>query len=430
MKVKVTIGLLLIVAMILPGLSVFGQDSTEMRIIWWGSQSRHDRTIEVIEMYEGLNPDLDIVFEFAGWGDYWTVINTQAAGGELPCIIQQDYRFLTEWQSRDLIVPLDEFIESGVIDTTDIPESNLTAGRIDGDLYGFNLGNNSQTIILDVDRFEEAGVDLPPDNWTWTDFEEISQAIYEGTGVWSIGPTLDEIALWAALYIGQGEWVYSEDGTAIGYEDDQPFIDYLNMIMRLQETGAYASPAEAGEYVDVGPEGTPIVAGDAAMDYRWSNQVIAVTSASGDDRNFALAELPRPDGGQSQNYLKPSMFWSITSQCENPEEAAAFINYFVNDLDANDVLFAERGVPVSTAVLEHLTPQLSALEAEMFAFVASMAEEGSPVPPADPAGAGAFLNDVYRPLVIDPILFGQVTPEEGMAILRAEGGAVLAAANE
>jgi multiple sugar transport system substrate-binding protein len=166
------------------------------------------------------------------------------------------------------------------------------------------------------------------------------------------------------------------------------------------------------------------------MDYRWSNQVIAVTSASGDDRNFALAELPRPDGGQSQNYLKPSMFWSITSQCENPEEAAAFINYFVNDLDANDVLFAERGVPVSTAVLEHLTPQLSALEAEMFAFVASMAEEGSPVPPADPAGAGAFLNDVYRPLVIDPILFGQVTPEEGMAILRAEGGAVLAAANE
>ena len=94
------------------------------------------------------------------------------------------------------------------------------------------------------------------------------------------------------------------------------------------------------------------------MDAVWSNQIVAVQSAAGEDRNFVLVHLPRPEGGQPSNYLKPSQFFSITKHAKHPEEAAKFINYFTNNIEANKVLLAERGVPISPKVNEALTPLL------------------------------------------------------------------------
>ena len=53
--------------LVLPAIFVAAQDQTQVRISWWGSQNRHDRTIATIELYEELNPDIDIVYEFQGW---------------------------------------------------------------------------------------------------------------------------------------------------------------------------------------------------------------------------------------------------------------------------------------------------------------------------------------------------------------------------
>src|SRR5688572_15451730 len=89
------------------GGTVLAQDAQEMRLVWWGSQNRHDRTIAVVEMYEAMHPEVDIVFEFANFNDYWTLMNTQAAGGELACVMQQDYAYLAEWARNGLLQPLD-----------------------------------------------------------------------------------------------------------------------------------------------------------------------------------------------------------------------------------------------------------------------------------------------------------------------------------
>lgn len=425
MNTKIRFGVLavLIVALLLPVVPAMGRDDT-LTITWWGSQDRHDRTIKVIEMYEAA-AGVDIEYEFSGWGDYWTRVTTQATGGELACVMQQDYRYITEWQSRGLLVSLEQYVESGLIDTTNIPEAALASGRVGDELYGFNLGNNSQTFLLDLDAFEAAGVDLPAWDWTWEDFESIANQLHEKLGVWALGPSLPDIALWASLYLGYGQNIYNADGTGLGYDDDQPLIDYYNMIIRLQESGAVPAQDEAAEFADVGPEGAPIVDGRAAMDYRWSNQIVAVAAAAGADRNFKLWTLPRPVDGQSQNYLKPSMFFSITSQCENPEEAARFINYFVNDLAANEVLFAERGVPVSSEVRAHLDSMLEPIQADMFSFLAAVAEDASPIQPPDPPGAADLRDNVYTPLFVEPVLFGQISIEEGVKILREEANLIL-----
>ncbi len=408
------------------GSVIRAQDAQELTVTWWGSQARHDRTIELIELFESEHPGLEITYEFSGWGDYWTRVNTQATGGNVACVMQQDYAYLTEWATRDLLMPLDELIESGAIDVSNVDQSVLDSGKVNGETFGISLGTNSQTFILDVDAFEAAGVELPAKDWTWEDFEEISNQIHEASGIWSIayGPWDDNMM--KSVLISSGQWLFSEDGSAIGITEPQVWFDHLARIKRLMDSGAIAPMEEQADIAAAGLEGSPIVEGNEAIRYQWSNQVVALTTAAGEDRNFILHPLPRVSEGQSANYLKPSMFFSITAGCPNPELAAEFINFATNDLEANDILFAERGVPISSEVREYLAEKVDPVTAQIFEFIAEVGEDASPVPLPDPAGWSDVNANVLYPQYIDQVLFGQTTPEEGYDFFVSESNSILA----
>jgi len=105
-----------------------------------------------------------------------------------------------------------------------------------------------------------------------------------------------------------------------------------------------------------------------------------------------------------------------------------FIDFFTNNVDANKVLMAERGVPVSSEVRAALEPLLDAPQKMMFDYIASIESSVSPIPPPDAPGHADLINNVYWPLVIDPFMFGQQSAEDAVRILREEANIVLAAA--
>ena len=431
---KINLLLIFMLAASLLSVAVVQAQTTELQIAWWGSQNRHDRTIQVIEMYEAAHPDVDIVYEFATFADYWPLMNTKAAGEQLPCIMQQDYAYLAEWSTRGLVIPLDPYYESGAIDTTNIDQSLLNGGLVGDGYYGISLGTNSQSIVMDLDAFEAAGVELPPQDWTWEQFEEVSTQLHEALGIYAIhvgqanvanNAGIEDVQFWKAYNLGYGLPVVAENGLELGYTDDAPTIEFFNMIRRMQEADVVADGEESAEWNNVGLEASAIVTQDTAMQYQWSNQVVAVYNGAGAERHFALWPLPRPEGGQSSNYLKPSQFFSITSQCETPEIAADFINFFTNDLTANEALFAERGVPISSVVREHLLPMLDAASAETFDFIERITADSSPIPLPDPPKWGDFAVNVYAALIANPLSYGQITPEDAAVMLRSEANAVL-----
>lgn len=421
--------LLSVVALLLiMGSAAFAQDVQQMRVVWWGSQARHDRTIAVVEMYETEHPEVDIVYEFANFNDYWTLMNTQAAGGELACVMQQDYAYLSEWARNGLLMPLDSFVESGAIDLSAADDVYIAGGRTDGQLFGVSLGTNSQSIIIDVDAFEAAGVELPALDWTWDDFEAIALQLHESLGTWAYGsPSLGDDQIWTAMMVSLGLTPFNEDGTALGFSDDQPIIDHFSRLLRLQEAGAIMTPEEASQYA-TGPENSPIVVGAAAMQYQWSNQVVAIFAAAGGERHLRLWPMPRPATAVgAANYLKPSMFFSISSTCAMPDVAADFINFFTNSVEANAILAAERGVPISSAIRESLLPTLDATGIETFTFLETVAEFASPIFPPNPPGYNDIRNNVWIPLFHDPVLYGQIPVEEGVTLFRSEAEAILSA---
>jgi ABC-type glycerol-3-phosphate transport system substrate-binding protein len=55
-----------------PAAAQTGGAPVELRVAWWGSQDRHNRTIKTIELFQKKYPNVKVTYEFAGWGDYWT----------------------------------------------------------------------------------------------------------------------------------------------------------------------------------------------------------------------------------------------------------------------------------------------------------------------------------------------------------------------
>jgi multiple sugar transport system substrate-binding protein len=403
------------------------QQPVELRLAWWGSQDRHDRTIKVIELFQKKYPHIKITYEFAAFNDYWTKMTTQAAGGGLPDVMQQDYAYISEWNSRGLLKPLDDYVKDGTLNFGDVSEDFLKGGRINDKLIAVNLGSNSQNWVLDVDAFKKAGVELPADNWTWADFEKTTLALHQKLGIWGHGAALTDNQLWKSLYLSLGEWSYSADGTTVGYKDDKPLVDHLNMTLRLQKAGAIPTRAEEiANYEGKSVEQLPMVTSKAAMEYFWSNQITAVWKAAGDNRTFKLVPLPRPAGGKSANYIKPSQFFSVTSQAKHPKEAAMFIDFFTNDLEANDILAAERGVPISSKVRDHLKPKLGKAQQEMFDYVARVSKDAQPIPPADPPGHTDIVSNIYTPQVVDQVRYERMAPDKAAAVLRQEATTILA----
>jgi multiple sugar transport system substrate-binding protein len=411
--------------LLLSAVSVLAQDTIELGVTWWGSQNRHDRTIAAIEMFEAENPGIDIVYEFSGWGDYWTRVNTQAAGGNIACVMQQDYAFVTEWATRGLLLPLDELYDSGAIDISNIDDAVIASGQVDGVSYALSLGTNSQTYILDADAFEAAGIELPAWDWTWDDFEAISNQFAED-GIWGMayGPWDDQSL--KSVLISSGQWMFNEDGTGLGIEDPAPLIEHMERIKRMMDAGAIAPMDMQPDLAAAGLEGSPIVTSAEGMRYQWSNQVVALSTAAGEGRNFVLYPLPRVADGVTPNYLKPSQFFSITEGCAHVDEAAQFINFVTNDLEANDILFAERGVPVSSVIREHLVDQVDPVTQLVFQYIEDISEVAVPVPSPDPAGWSDIVANVITPQFTDPVLFGMISAEEGYEIFAAEANNILA----
>ncbi len=402
----------------------------ELKAIWWGSQTRHEGTIKAIELYQQKNPNVSMVYEFANWNDYWTKVTTMAAGGQLPDVMQQDYAYVAEWQKRNLLHGLDEYVQSKVLDFSNVSDSLIASGRIDGKLYAVNLGSNSEAIVIDTDAFKQAGVALPKSDWTWDDFEKIVLQLHQKLGIYGHGPGLDNNQIWKNIYLGLGQWSYSMDGKSMGYTDDKPFANHLSMMLRLMKAGAIPTKQEAIATWGDGdnPEQTPIIQKKGAMQFAWSNQAFAINKASGEGRHFILMSLPRSKkGGPSPNYIKASQFFSVSNQSKVPQEAAKFINYITNDIDANKILMAERGVPISSAVRTALVPLVPPITQEVFNFVGWVAKEASPCPPPDPVKHTEIINNIYRPEVVEKVLMGVITPEEGARILRTRAAELLAA---
>ncbi|WP_163579234.1 ABC transporter substrate-binding protein [Gracilibacillus saliphilus] len=390
-------------------------DQVTLRIAWWGSQPRHDYTMEVIELYEEQNPNVTIEPEYASWDDYWQKLSPQAAANELPDIIQMDLSYISQYAENGQLADLEQFLGSE-IDDSNIAENTIEGGRINDGLYGFNLGSNALSFHYNPEILAEIGIDEIPETYSWDEYQEMAQQAVDAGYYFDNGMQAD---VFFNYYLRQnGARLYAEDGSGLGYDDDQLFVDFFTIIQEQVEAEATPTPDFLAQLA--GPEDDPVVLGDGVGIYQWSNQFVGLEDMS--EHAFAFA-TPPGENLEDGLFLKPSMYFSISENSEQKEAAAAFIDFWVNDVEANKLILGDRGVPVSSVVQEEIADDVSEAQQAVFDYVAWAEDNSTPMGAPDPAGAGEIIEQLTN--ISEQISYGEITPEEAAEYFRTQAESIL-----
>lgn len=384
-----------------------------LRMAWWGSQTRHDATNEVIKMYEAQHPEVNIEAEFYDFDSYFTKLDTLVAADDVWDIYQLGGNFP---KYSNHIEPLDAYIKNNTIDVSDTTDNFLTTTQdISGTQMGISIGTNTYGIAYDPALFQQAGLTEPTDNWTWDEWKQDCLTITEKLGIYG-SSKMDNFIAGVTVRASQAEKdanFFKKSNDGLGYTDTASFQDYLTIIKELTDANSYPDAGAIKEIKDI--EGDFLVTGDAAMTWVSSNQISSIVKAAG--REIKIAPVPRitKDGPYGMG-IQSSQQLCISKNSKQKEEAAKFINYFVNDIEANKILNGERGVPIMNKVREAVMEQADDSSRMIYDYVDKIGnfpkEDYNVISPDEKAE----IEDQYK-LLVEKVQYGDLTPEDAASQL-------------
>ena len=187
----------------------------------------------------------------------------------------------------------------------------------------------------------------------------------------------------------------------------------------VQQSGAIAPAATSEEIQAAGVEQSLVATNTGAMSAFWSNQLSALSNASG--RELELLRFPgETELDQPGMYLKAAMNYGVSSSSSPEKQAAAakLVDFLVNDPEAGELILSDRGLPVNNDVLEAIQDDLEASDQAAATFLTEVRGDLVASPSVPPAGAGSMPDIMLR--LASEVFFERITPQEAAERFEAE----------
>ncbi|WP_162160651.1 ABC transporter substrate-binding protein [Paenibacillus gorillae] len=388
------------------------QEPITLRMTYWAnSQLTVEKNEAVIRLFEQAYPNIRVKAEYF-WGDAYTGnLSVMAATNSLPDIIRIDYTDISEYIEKDLLLPLNTYIESNVIDLRSSHPVHNQGATVNGLTYGINIGNNALAMFYNPQLLKEAGVEPPGPDYTWEQYEADLRTIKQRTGVYGDTTlTFKHFQVWLRQ---QGKSLYNSSRTGLGYEDDELFVAFFRQQLRWMDEDLVSTAAleQSTRGLDDGafPKGLTAF---GAQTY-WSNQIDIMENQLG----FPIGLAMYPGSGDRGMYIKPSFYHGIARSSAHPDEAALFIDFFTNNIEAAKSLSGYFGLPYNPTVIASIKDSLSLTQRKVLDYLALVEQRGSPIDPPESA-AGAELVKLFNSLQRE-ILYKRITPERARPVSEA-----------
>lgn len=375
----------------------------KLRIVWWGSQARHDATLKALDAYTKTHPNVTFEPEFSGIDGYADKLATQASAKNAPDIIQMDPKWLAEYAGRNQLAELSKGIR-----TDDIDKSLLNSGKYKDKLYAIPLGNNANGMIYNKNAVDKLGITPPNDDWTWDQYFQFGKDAKAklDKGKYALMDATADYDTYTSYQVSQGKgYPITADGKF--NIDKETWLDFIKKYAELRKDGIVPPPDITTTDIEY----------DAKMDLMNNDTVLirrslaAIFPGYDSFKPGAYKLVKTPKGTQSGGWLKPSMFWSVSADSKNIEESKKFIDWFVNENEAADILTTTRGIPVSNKILAYLTPKFTAADKQQGELIKNVAPDAQPFNPGA-KGWSNFSSKDYKD-VGEQVLFGKISPEAG-----------------
>ncbi|MDR2176987.1 MAG: ABC transporter substrate-binding protein [Treponema sp.] len=320
-----------------------------IRWSFWGGESRIKNTQLVIDAFTEKTGIIVAAEPAPGTAEHFSKFKTQFVGGNAADIVQLggDFSNLQVDDVGTVLLSLDDFAKRGIIDLSKVDASAIAGGTEDGHLYALPLAANMPGIVYNKSLLEKTGAPLPKVSMTWDEFQAWLAAVKAKlpAGVYAFA---DNSANSDQSYFfgywcrdnGTSQW----DGVK-SYVTAADAQKYFDMWADMRAKGLIPPPETAADYAELNESNSSLIAGKAAACVLWSNQLVNYQRATSD--TLDLIEFPNA-AVTNTLWGQMSQMMGISKNSRNPEAAARFINYRVNDPSVWKVMGADPGVPVNS----------------------------------------------------------------------------------
>ncbi len=329
-------------------------DECTLRFSWWGGDDRHEATLEAIELWNELYPEIKITPEYGGWDGWTEKINTQISGGSAPDIMQINYDWLVNLSEDGLgFYNLDLLTEH--LDLSGYNEEILSFGKMNDRLNAITVSMSGRGLFYNSETYSKAGADYPQ---TWDELTGLgntfsSQDLYpldldiqSGGTAWYL----------AVVYVQQltGKTFISMDGE-LGFNADD-IKTALDFYKSLEENHVIRT---VGDRTDEDGnaalyQSAEFISGRVGGVLEWGSAVSKYEAVL-DEGVLECGPLLSDNSGNTDGWMiKPSLLYAISSETEYPDEAAAFMDFLLNNEQCAEILGTTRGIPASSYASDHL----------------------------------------------------------------------------
>src|SRR6478735_4470655 len=187
---------------------------------FWGNDVRAELYDEVLDAFHEEHPNITVNTSFLGFPEYWEKRQTEAAGGNLPDVMQFDYSYLRQYSENGLLLDLDPYL-GNIIDTEPLAENILGIGVVADTTYGIPTSTNAWGLYTNPKLLESAGVEEFPGG-SWEDYSDWMGEITDASGGAFYGGTdyTGRIQNFELQLRSEGSYLFSEDGEP-GFDEER-----------------------------------------------------------------------------------------------------------------------------------------------------------------------------------------------------------------
>ncbi|MFD2611412.1 ABC transporter substrate-binding protein [Paenibacillus gansuensis] len=381
-----------------------GKTPVNLRILWWGSQPRHDATLKALEAYTKKNPHVTFEPEYQAFDGYVDKLTTQAAARNTPDVFQMDAAWFNDWASSGRLADL------STVNTNEVDKALLDTGTYEGKVFAVPLGNNALGMIYNKVVFDKLGVQPPK---TYDELFQLAKDIKPklAKDQYLIKDLTVDNTAFTSFQLSRGKGYPRTAEGKFNYDKDS-WITYMAKMQELRK-GGFMTPPD----VTVSDKNF-----DAKMDLLGQEKIMMKLSHAAELGGFdslkpgSFALIPLPRGTEAGSWVKASMYWSVSPDSKKQEEAKKFIDWFINDKEAADILGTSRGMPVSKPIVEYLMPKFNANDKAGNALIAEVVKDGGKSfdpGPGTKGGWAKFASNKEYDNIVQQIMFDKMTPQQG-----------------
>jgi multiple sugar transport system substrate-binding protein len=351
---------------------------------------------EVIEKFEQQNPDINVELapQIPFGEEYDTRMQTQLGAGTAPTLFRMNDDFLGSFSQEGVLKDLSQYTEG--LDKAQYVEALYDFGTQDDGTYtAWTVGVQPRVIFYNKNMFAEAGVDLPPteytdEGWKWQDFLATAEAltipgqqwgatVYQDTGyeqTWSINN-------------GSKTGIFNEDGTEFTLSEPKA-AEGLQWVVDMTCEHEVQPPWSELQQDDA--EISLFAAGRVAMvEAAFSNNAQLQNVVT--DFEYDIAPVP----GNVAQVNEGSLYLYVIPESTSQDEADAawkLLEYMGSEEAAT--VFAEGGffVPLNRSAATTIQPE-PGVSPQNMGLLAAAAEHS--ISPNFPPENASLARQLYRP---------------------------------